>query len=319
MNTHSVHHQLVKWLFVCLLPGISLAATSQTQTPSAGAVRVNPAGLSELPDWTAESDQQWADFGVSVATAGDVNGDGYSDVIVGAYYSGQAFPGRAYVYHGSAVGLSPTADWTAEGDQEWSGFGRSVASAGDVDGDGYDDVIVGAYAYDNGQVDEGRAYVYYGSANGLSPTPNWTAEGDQGGVFGTCTCFGYSVSTAGDVNGDGYSEIIVGAFLYDNGQDGEGRAYVYHGSPAGLSLTTDWTAESDQDNAMFGASVATAGNVSSDGYGDVIVGARAYSHDQVYEGRAYVYHGHTDLPPRLYLLVMFSSRSTIQKMAVKER
>jgi hypothetical protein len=244
--------------------------------------------LATSPNWTAESNQGSAGFGCSVATAGDVNGDGYGDVIVGAYRydNGQTDEGRAHVYHGSAAGLSASASWTAEGDQAHARFGWAVATAGDVNGDGYNDVIVGAIRYDNGETDEGRAYVYHGSAVGLSASANWTAEGDQGGAY-----FGNSVATAGDVNGDGYSDVIVGASSYDNGQSREGRAYVYHGSAAGLSASANWTAESDQVNAYFGESVATAGDVDGDGYSDVIVGAMGYDNGQGGEGRAYVYHG----------------------------
>jgi CSLREA domain-containing protein len=245
-------------------------------------------GLSATPDWTAESNQANAWFGYSVGTAGDVNGDGYDDVIVGARYyaNGQTGEGRAFVYHGSATGLSTTADWTAESNQASAGFGVSVKTAGDVNGDGYSDVIVGAAGYDNGEANEGRAYVYHGSATGLSTTADWTAESDQASAF-----FGYSVGTAGDVDGDGYSDVIVGAYQYDNGETDEGRAYVYHGSATGLSTTADWTAESDQDSAHFGTSVATAGDVDGDGYDDVIVGAPYYDNGQTGEGRATVYHG----------------------------
>jgi hypothetical protein len=245
-------------------------------------------GLSTTPNWTAESDQAGADYGVSVATAGDVNGDGYADVIVGAYYyaSGQSFEGRAFVYHGSAAGLSTTPDWTAESDQGFAYFGISVGTAGDVNGDGYADVIVGAYFYDNGQSQEGRAFVYHGSAAGLSTTPDWTAESNQDFAY-----FGRSVGTAGDVNGDGYADVIVGAYEFDNGQLDEGRAFVYHGSATGLSTTSDWTAESNQVNAYFGRSVGTAGDVNGDAYADAIVGAFYYDNGQSDEGRALVYHG----------------------------
>ncbi len=245
-------------------------------------------GLSATPNWTAESGQASAYFASSASTAGDVNGDGYSDVIVGAwaYDNGQSDEGRAYVYHGSASGLSGTPAWTAESDQTDAWFGNSVSTAGDVNGDGYADVIVGAYQYDNGEVNEGRAYVYLGSASGLSTTAGWTAESDQATAY-----FGDSVSTAGDVNGDGYAEVIVGAFFYTNGQTNEGRAYVYHGSASGLSTTANWTAESNQGSALFGYSVSTAGDVNGDGYADVIVGAEMYDNGQTDEGRAYVYYG----------------------------
>jgi len=104
-----------------------------------------------------------------------------------------------------------------------------VATAGDVNGDGYSDVIMGAPYYANGQADEGRAFLWLGSGTGLGAdgTPenaDWAAEGDQQSAF-----FGNSVATAGDVNGDGYSDIIIGAYGYDNVQMHEGRAFVYLG------------------------------------------------------------------------------------------
>ncbi|RPI32968.1 MAG: hypothetical protein EHM70_07495, partial [Chloroflexota bacterium] len=245
-------------------------------------------GLSATPAWTADSDQFSAEFGYSVGTAGDVNGDGYADVIVGAwkYSNDELREGRAYVYYGSENGLSAKPAWTAESDQVNSRFGSSVGTAGDVNGDGYADVIVGALDYDNGETDEGRAYVYYGSSAGLVDTPTWTAESDQASA-----CFGYSVGTAGDVNGDGYADVIVGALDYDNGQEDEGRVYVYHGSKTGLAATPAWTAESDQANVEFGAALGTAGDVNGDGYADVIVGAYYYKNGVNEFGRAYVYHG----------------------------
>jgi hypothetical protein len=155
-------------------------------------------------------------------------------------------------------------------------LGKAVGdlAPGDVNGDGYDDVIVGAVGYDDGETDEGRVFVYYGSASGLPPAPDWTAESDQAGA-------GFaSVSRAGDVNGDGYGDVIIGASAYDNGQTDEGRVYVYHGSASGLSTTPDEIAESNQDQAFFGFSVGTAGDVNGDGYDDVVVGAPYYTNGQ---------------------------------------
>ncbi|MBI3099422.1 MAG: FG-GAP repeat protein, partial [Planctomycetes bacterium] len=244
--------------------------------------------LSTAPHWTAESNQAIASFGYSVSSAGDVNGDGYGDVIVGAYQfdNGQADEGRAYVYHGSGTGLSTTANWTAESDLAGAWFGQSVSTAGDVNGDGYSDVIIGAPYLDNGQADEGRAYVYLGAGSGLASTPVWTAESDQANAR-----FALSVSTAGDVNGDGYGDVIVGAVLFDNGQTDEGRVYVYHGSATGVTSVANWTAESNVEYVSFGNSVSTAGDVNGDGYGDVIVGAYTFSSGQLNEGRASVFHG----------------------------
>ena len=248
------------------------------------------AGLMSTSSWTAEGNQASAQFGISAATAGDVNGDGYSDLIVGAYQydNGQADEGGAFVYRGAAAGLSTTAAWTAESNKPGAQFGYSVATAGDVNGDGFSDVIVAAPTYDNGENDEGVAFVYHGSVTGLSTTYAWTAESNQANAS-----FGTSVATAGDVNGDGFSDVVVGAYGYDNGESAEGRAFVYHGSAAGLSTTYAWTAESNQAFAFFGFSVASAGDVNGDGFSDVVVGAHGYDNDEFAEGRAFVYHGST--------------------------
>ncbi|MEO8664003.1 MAG: integrin alpha [Ignavibacteria bacterium] len=245
-------------------------------------------GLSKIANWTAESNQAGALFGILVSSAGDVNNDGYSDVIIGSptYDNGQTDEGRAYVYYGSSEGLSDSADWIAESDQAGAWFGVSVSKAGDVNGDGYSDVIVGAHQYTNGQPYEGRAYVYYGSATGLSDTPAWTGENDQANSL-----YGYSVSTAGDVNDDGYSDVIVGSYLYDHGQTDEGGAFVYYGSSSGLSDTANWTAENNNPGSRFGVSVSSAGDANGDGYSDVIVGAYRYTNGQAEEGSAYVYYG----------------------------
>jgi hypothetical protein len=250
-------------------------------------------GPAPSPVWTAESDQVNAAFGSSVAGAGDVNGDGYSDVIVGAFHydNGEENEGRAYVYLGSSTGPAANASWTAESDQTYAYFGVRVATAGDVNGDGYSDVIVGAYGYDSGQTDEGRAYVYLGGASGPAASPVWTAESDQDSAY-----FGYAAATAGDVNGDGYSDVIVGALCYDNEQTDEGRAYVYLGGASGPAASPVWTAESDQDSAYFGVRVATAGDVNGDGYSDVIVGAYLYDNGQPDEGQAFLYFGGSSGP-----------------------
>ncbi len=239
-------------------------------------------GLSASAGWTTAGEASSDYFGCSVATAGDVNGDGYSDVIVGAWpYSSSV--GKAYLFLGSASGLSVATSWTAVGETPGDGFGISVATAGDVNGDGYSDVIVGAYGA-NGFA--GKAYLYLGGASGLSASAGWTRSGQA-----AYDCFGYSVASAGDVNGDGYSDIIVGAHELTNIYDNEGRAYVYLGGPTGPAATAGWTAEGGQTTAWFGCSVATAGDVNGDGYSDIIVGAHGYSNGQNFEGRANVYLG----------------------------
>ncbi len=245
-------------------------------------------GVSTTAATMLESNQAGAGFGVSVSGAGDVNGDGFADVIVGEvnYDNGQADEGAAFVYHGSVSGVSTTAAAILESNQAGAGFGVSVSGAGDVNGDGYADVIVGAHAYSNGQIYEGAAYVYHGSASGISTTAAAQLESNQAGAQ-----FGVSVSGGGDVNGDGYADVIVGASFSDNGETDGGSAFVYHGGPSGIATTASTTLKSNQTSASFGWSVSSAGDVNGDGYADVIVGAPNYDNGQTDEGAAFVYHG----------------------------
>jgi len=212
-------------------------------------------------------------FGYSVSAAGDVNGDGYSDVIVGAYgYSSNT--GRAYIFHGGSS-MNNGADVTITGEATNNNFGWSVSSAGDINGDGYSDVVVGAWGY---LINIGRAYIYFGGSS-MNNTADVTVTGE-----GTSNSFGYTVSTCGDVNGDGYSEVIVGA--YGNSSN-NGRAYLYDYYPNG-EITYDINMTGGAAGNYFGGSVSTAGDVNGDGYSDVIVGAYGYSSNT---GRAYIYFG----------------------------
>jgi hypothetical protein len=240
------------------------------------------------PAWTMLGVQLVSNFGYSVDGAGDVNGDGYDDVIVGAPYfdGGQLDEGRAFVFHGSSLGLELTPAWTADGIQAFANLGLSVAGAGDVNGDGYGDVIVGAPSYDQGQTNEGKALVYLGSPSGLGADASWVAEGNQAGAY-----FGFSVSDAGDVNGDGFGDVVVGAPRHANGQAEEGRAYVHLGGAAGLGAAPAWTGELNSVGAHFGASVAGAGDLNGDGFDDVLAGAPEYSAGQNAEGRAVLFLG----------------------------
>ncbi len=240
-------------------------------------------GLATTPATTLSAPIANTDFGTSVAGAGDVNGDGYADLVVGApaFPSG---PGHAFVYLGGAGGLaaSPASTLAAPGSTTNDLFGSSVASAGDVNGDGYADVIVGARGAES-------AYIFWGGAPGLATTPATTLasrdgylpDGGPGGGG-----FGAAVAGAGDVNGDGYGDVIVSAPTADLLA---GRAYVYLGGAAGTNGTPVTTLVSPGGaNTSFGTSVAGAGDVNADGYSDVIVGGDGLSGAL---GSAYVFLG----------------------------
>ncbi len=130
------------------------------------------------------------------------------------YDHGETDEGAAFVYYGPPPVSIPRRQLLLEGNQASAEFGSLVAGAGDVNDDGYSDVIVGAWNYNHGETGEGVAFVYHGSSTGISTTPAALLECNQ--VYAR---FGVSVAGAGDVNGDGYSDVIVGAYLYDNGLD----------------------------------------------------------------------------------------------------
>ena len=218
---------------------------------------------------------EWSsNFGRSVSSAGDINGDGFSDVVVGAGHSGIGLRGKLYVYFGGFL-MNNVADITMEGESDYEYLGNSVSSAGDVNGDGYSDVIAGAHGF---SLNTGRVYLYDYFMKGEIMS-DITMTGETANTF-----FGISVSSAGDVNGDGYSDIIVGADQYSSGT---GRAYIYFGGSS-MNNVADVTMTGEVDGNHFGISVSSAGDVNGDGYSDVIVGASYYSFDT---GRAYIYFG----------------------------
>ena len=162
------------------------------------------------------------------------------------------------MYLGSEEGLEPASAWSTISVDPGYSLGTSVASAGDVNGDGYSDVIVGVPGYEDGESSEGAAFVYHGSDTGLPATPSWITESNQ-----TSARLGGSVASAGDVNADGYSDVIVGTSGYDNGETNEGAATVYYGSASGLAAAPAWSVESNQTGAQLGWTVAGRGETST--------------------------------------------------------
>ncbi|MEW5875150.1 MAG: MopE-related protein, partial [Candidatus Zixiibacteriota bacterium] len=172
-------------------------------------------------------------LGFSVSGAGDVNNDGFDDVIVGARQAdpgGRIDAGSAYVYSGQTGALLWQFDGAAADDR----LGSSVSGAGDVNNDGFDDMIVGAYAADPGGPSfAGSAYVYSGQTGALL----WQFDGAVASDF-----LGFSVSGAGDVNNDGFDDVIVGANGADpGGRSSAGSVYVF------VSDFSTWYVDADGD------------------------------------------------------------------------
>lgn len=245
--------------------------------------------LGTAPAWVAYGGSDAAAFGTSVSGAGDVDSDGFDDVIVGAPRAtvNEDSEGQAFVFRGSNTGPDPTPVWITRGGQAGAQYGQSVAGVGDVDADGHDDVLVGAFSYDDGQTDEGAVFVYHGLTTGagsVSSLPAWTQDGAQVGAF-----FGVSVAAAGFVDDDSRSDIVVGGYGFQQGQDNEGGAFVYFGAET-QDLNVGPSFESNQVGSIFGSAVSGRSDVDGDGRDEIIVGAYAYdSADQEDVGRVFVY------------------------------
>ncbi|WP_168204333.1 FG-GAP-like repeat-containing protein [Aliikangiella coralliicola] len=221
-----------------------------------------------------EATENHCTVGLSVSSAGDVNGDGYDDVIIGGH-SSFYHTSQTYIHLGSANGVDSSFS------TKLLGSGASVSSAGDVNGDGYDDIIVGAPAYDNLT---GAAFVYHGSSNGINSTFSTRTQIEDAQQY---LQLGSSVSSAGDVDGDGYDDVIVGASKFNGSATSTGAAFIHYGSANGISSTFSIQFGSTQEWAELGASVSGAGDINGDGYDDVIVSVPG-------ELAAYIYQGYVD-------------------------
>ncbi|NNG03874.1 MAG: tandem-95 repeat protein, partial [Inquilinus sp.] len=264
-------------------------------------------------------------FGISVSSAGDINGDGYADMIVGAHLgdpAGAANAGEAYVIFGSGGGFGATVDvfnlngsngFTINGIATNDLAGISVSDVGDVNGDGIDDLIIGANNADpNGLSNAGQAYVVFGQTGGFGASLDLSSlDGTNGFVVDGLAAgdlAGTTVSSAGDFNGDGIADLIVGANNADpNGVANAGQSYVVFGQSGGLGASVDlstldgtngFAISGNDTNDNAGRAVSSAGDVNNDGYDDLIVGAfQGDPNGQPNAGEAYLVYGGADAMP----------------------
>ena len=236
-------------LFTILLASFFFSATSDSLAAQT---------ITHVPLYTFHGDSPGDNFGLSVSGAGDVNGDGMADLIVGVRLddTNASNGGNARVFSGSDGNVMY--NFYGDGVDHW--FGLSVSEAGDVDGDGKADMIVGSRLDDTNGDTRGSARVLSGSDGSVLYNFDGVNAGDR---------FGESVSGAGDVNGDGMADMIVGADLEDSNGDSSGRARVLSGSDGSVLYNFD----GDSANDSFGNSVSGAGDVNGDGFADLIVGA----------------------------------------------
>lgn len=167
-------------------------------------------------------------------------------------------------------------DWKVEGNDADSEFGFWIDGGGDVNGDGYDDVIVGAPSYEHAFIGEGAVFIYFGSPEGLSTEPDWVQYGEH-----DSSGYGRCVSIKGDVNNDGYADVLIGSHEYTETRVNEGKVYLYLGGPDGPSTTPFWTMRGNRKGAKLGEAVVIAGDLNDDGYDEICVGAHGWDDDEV--------------------------------------
>ncbi len=235
--------------------------------------------------------------GFSVSSAGDVNGDGYDDMLIGAQYADPngSDSGETYLVYGAASGIPASLDlstldgtngFVMNGIDAFDHSGRSVSSGGDVNGDGFDDMLIGAlFADPNGNA-SGETYLVYGAASGIPASLDLsTLDCSNGLVMNGIDAHdgsGRAVSSAGDVNGDGFDDMLIGADQASPHGNQSGETYLVYGAASGIPANLDLSSLDGSNGFVMngidahdgsGRSVSSAGDVNGDGFDDMLIGA----------------------------------------------
>ena len=234
---------------------------------------------STVPDMIFEGEPN-SNFGTRIV-CGDVDGDGYDDILIDARKYDN-FRGRVCLYYsGPDMGTKP--DLILEGQNEKELFGDGIV-CGDIDNDGFNDIVISAGGYDERR---GRAYLYWGSERkslDAKPDKIFAQESEKGSVFS----LGYPAIY--DIDNDGYCDIVLGACAYWSPGNGRGRAYLYYGNKKELMDTSvDLIFNEETLRDQFGHRIA-CGDVDNDGFGDIIIGTIDYP-SRKQQDRTYFYYG----------------------------
>jgi len=242
------------------------------------------------PDWPAtwaarkyvgEAESSW--FGARALTVGDCDGDGIGDLMIAARFHSAAYfhDGRVTIYSGATGAVLHVLN----GESPEAELGHRHDVIGDVDGDGRADILIGAYQHDSNR---GRVYVFSGRTG--EPIHIWTGQQQR-------SLFGWDISNAGDVNGDGVNDVLIGAMSFNGVGQKSGAAYLYDGR-TGEQIYA-WFGEAARD--QFGFRAAAAGDIDGDGRPDIAIAAPSNSENGELAGKVYLYSGATGELIRSYL------------------